>query len=123
MTNLISKAIANISSVLNQFQVKRFLAVVLVGFLVLTTNVANESGSKALTNRINQALDQNDSQRPKTTGEWNREARETEGAPGERLKRIAGQSAEAVKDFGSLYPDTAERSANAEQGKPTWAGK
>ncbi|WP_414588313.1 hypothetical protein [Scytonema sp. PCC 10023] len=122
MTNLISKAIANISSVLNQFQVKRFLAVVLVGFLVLTTNVANESGNKGLTNRINQALDQNDSQRPKTTGEWNKEARETEGAPGERAKRIAGQSAEAVKDFGKLYPDTAKTSANADPDYPAHAG-
>lgn len=123
MTNLISKAIANINSLLNQFQVKRFVAVVLVGFLVLTTNVSHESGNKALTNKINQALEQDDSQRPKTTGEWNKEARETEGAPGERLKRIAGQSAEAVKDFGKVYPDTAQRSANAQPENPSVSGK
>ncbi|NMG10726.1 hypothetical protein [Brasilonema sp. UFV-L1] len=115
MINLISRAVAHINSVLNQLQVKRFLAVVLAGFLVLTTNVANEGSSKAVTSKVNQALQQNDSQRPQTTGEWNKEARETEDAPGERLKRIAGQSAEAVKEFGSLYPDTARRSADSLQ--------
>jgi hypothetical protein len=57
-------------------------------------------------------IHQNDSDRPKTTGEWNREARETEGEPGERAKRIGKESAEAVKDFGSMYTDTAKRSAN-----------
>ncbi|BDA71343.1 unknown protein [Rivularia sp. IAM M-261] len=116
MTNLISSTISHISNVLKQFQVKRFLAVALVGFLLLTTNVAPEHGSnKALTNKIDELVHQDDSQRPKTTGDWNKEARETEDAPGERLQRIGKQTAEAVKDFGSVYPDTAERSANAEQ--------
>lgn len=116
MANLISSTISHISNVLKQFQVKRFLAVALVGFVLLTTNVAAEHGSnKALTNKIDELVHQDDSQRPKTTGDWNKEARETEDAPGERLQRIGKQTAEAVKDFGSVYPDTAERSANAEQ--------
>ena len=117
MTNLISSTISHISNVFKQFQVKRFLAVALVGFLLLTTNVAPErnTNAKALTNKIDELVHQNDSQRPKTTGDWNKEARETENAPGERLQRIGKQSAEAVKDFGSVYPDTAERSANADQ--------
>jgi hypothetical protein len=54
-----------------------------------------------------------DSERPKTFGEWNREARETEDAPGDRLERIAKESGEAVKEFGEMYPDTAERSGRA----------
>ncbi|MBD2777855.1 hypothetical protein [Iningainema tapete] len=115
MANLISKAIARISSVLNGFQVKRFVGVVLVGFLLLTTNAAPESTADAVTAKVKEVVNQNDSQRPKTTGQWNREARETEGNPGERVKKIAKESAEAVKDFGKLYPDTIERSANADQ--------
>ncbi|MBO3461981.1 hypothetical protein G7B40_029650 [Aetokthonos hydrillicola Thurmond2011] len=111
MTNLISKTIAGISNLFKELQVKRFVAVVLVGFLVLTTSIGSEHSSKAVTESVKSALNQNDSQRPKTTGEWNREARETEGAPGERAKRIVGQSAEAIKDFGSVYPDTAKRTA------------
>ncbi|MBW4605750.1 MAG: hypothetical protein KME22_00640 [Hassallia sp. WJT32-NPBG1] len=115
MTNLISKTIAQISNLLKELQVKRFLAVVLVGFLLLTTNVDQARSIKAVTEKIDEVVHQNDSQRPKTTGEWNKEARETEDAPGERLQKIATESAEAFKNFGSVYPDTAERSANAQQ--------
>ncbi len=115
MANLISSTISHISNVFKQFQVKRFLAVALIGFVLLTTNVAPQNSSKAITNKINEIVHQDDSERPKTTGEWNKEARETEDAPGERIQRIGKQSAEAVKDFGSVYPDTAERSANADQ--------
>ena len=114
MKNLISSAIAQVSSLLNQLQVKRFLAVVLVGFIFLTTNAQPSNGaSKAISDRINAVAHQNDSDRPKTTGEWNREAREINSSDGEgRLQRIAKESTEAVKDFGGLYPDTADRSAN-----------
>ncbi|MBW4592217.1 MAG: hypothetical protein KME46_04640 [Brasilonema angustatum HA4187-MV1] len=113
MINLISKAFAQINSLFNQLQVKRFFAVVLAGLLVLTTNVTNESSDKDLTNRVNQALERNSSDRPQTVGGWFKQARETEDAPGERAKRIAGQSAEAVKDLGKVYPDTAERTADS----------
>lgn len=110
MTNLISGAIAHISSLVKNFQVKRFLAIALVGFVVLTINVNSASANKAVTREIDNLVHQDNSDRPKTTGEWNKEARETKGAPGERLKRIGKESAEAVKDFGSVYPDTAKRS-------------
>lgn len=111
MTNLISSAIAHISALLKEFQVKRFVAVVLVGFLVLTTSVNAERGAQAVTKKIDQAVHKDGSDRPKTTGDWNKEARETEDAPGERAQRIVKESAEAVKDFGSLYPDTIKRTA------------
>ena len=114
MKNLISSAIAQVNSLLNQLQVKRFLALVLVGFIFLTTNAQpSNATSKAISDRINTVAHQNDSDRPKTTGEWNREAREINSADGEgRLQRIAKESTEAVKDFGGLYPDTADRSAS-----------
>lgn len=115
MTRLFSGAIAQLSAFLSAFlhglQAQRFLAVVLVGFLFLTTNVSPEKVSKAVTQRVNDVVHQNDSDRPKTTGEWNREARQTEGKPSERGERIAKESGEALKEFGELYPNTAERSA------------
>lgn len=109
MTNLISNAIASINGFFKEFQVKRFMAVVLVGFLVLTTGVNTDRNAQAVTKRVEQAVRQDTSDRPKTTGEWNREARQTEDAPGKRVQRIAKESAEAVKDLGSVYPDTAKR--------------
>lgn len=119
MKNLISRAIAHINSFLNELQVKRFLAVVLVGFLLLSTNVAPESSNPAAAKIIDELVHQepNDSQRPKTVGDWQKEARETKDAPGERLQKIVGESAEAVKDFGGLYPDTAKASAKGLEGK------
>ena len=119
MKKLITSAIANITSFFNQLQVKRFVAVVLVGFLLLTTNVARGSNNSAAANKIDELVhqDQNDSQRPKTVGDWKQEARETKGDPGERLQKIVGESAEAVKDFGGLYPDTAKASVKELQGK------
>ncbi len=115
LVSLFSRAICALSTLLNQFQIKRFLPVLLVGFLLLTTNTDLRRGEPSLTQQLGEVVRRNDSDRPKTTGEWQQEARETEGAPGERLQRVAKESAEAVKDFGSLYPDTAERSTRALQ--------
>ncbi len=111
MTNLISYAIGYLSSLFKGLQVKRFLAVVLVGFLVLTTNITSGYSNQNLGERVRQQVEQNDAQRPKTTGQWNREARETEGSPGERLGRIGKQSAEAFKEFGSGYVEGAKETA------------
>jgi hypothetical protein len=111
MKNLISRATAHITSLINGLQVKRFLAVVLVGFILLTTNVDSKQNNKALTKQVREQAEQIDSVRPKTTREWYKEARETEDSPGERLQNIAEESAQAVKEFGSLYPDTAKRTA------------
>ncbi len=111
MTNLISHAIGHLSSLFKGLQVKRFLAVVLVGFLVLTTNMTSGYSNQDLGQRVRQQVEQNDAQRPKTTGQWNREARETEDSPGERLQRIGKQSAEAFKEFGSGYVEGAKETA------------
>jgi len=111
MKNLISRSTAHITSLINGLQVKRFFAVVLVGFILLTTNVDSGQNNKALTKQVREQAEQIDSVRPKTTREWYKEARETEDSPGERLQNIAEESAQAVKEFGSLYPDTAKRTA------------
>ncbi|MBD1843360.1 hypothetical protein H6F89_08090 [Cyanobacteria bacterium FACHB-63] len=74
-----------------------------------------QPGTQNLMGKIKQDLQNDTSDRPKTTGEWNREARETSGNLGERLNRIGKETGEAVKDFGQMYPDTAERSGDALQ--------
>jgi hypothetical protein len=110
MINLIGKAFSYISSLLNKFQVKQFLAVALVGFVLLTTNVNTGRGQSATFKQINDKAHQIDSERPKTTREWQKEARETEGDLGDRLQNITEESGQAVKEWGGLYPDTAKRS-------------
>jgi hypothetical protein len=111
MKNLISRATAHITSLINGLQVKRFLAIVLVGFILLTTNVDSGQNNKALTKQVRKEAHKIDSVRPKTTNEWYEEARETEDSPGERLENIAEESAQAFKEFGAIYPDTAKRTA------------
>ncbi|RCJ30579.1 hypothetical protein A6770_21040 [Nostoc minutum NIES-26] len=111
MTNLITRTVAHINSSLNKFQVKRFFAVVLVGVLVLTTNIAFGDSNKALGERVREKVEQNDAQRPKTTGQWYKDARETEGNPGKRLEKIGQQSGEALKEFGSGYVKGAKETA------------
>ncbi|MEH2114620.1 hypothetical protein [Nostoc sp.] len=112
MTNLISRMISHISSLLKGFQIKSLLTVVLAGFLMLTTNVGYGHNDKALGERVREQVQQDDSQRPKTIGEWNKEARETEGSPGKRLQKIGEESAEAFKQFGSGYVEGAQKTAS-----------
>ena len=112
MINLISRTIANISSLLKGLQVKSFLAVVVVGFLVLTTNVSDGPNDKGLKERVRQQVEQNDAQRPKTVGQWFKDARETEDSPGERLQKIGQQSGEAFKEFGGGYVKGAKETAS-----------
>lgn len=108
--NLISTAIDRISSLFKGLQVKRFLAVVLVGFVLLTANVDAGRSSKAYGSQVGSKADLNDPERPQTTREWKQEARETEDAPGERLQKIGQETGDALKEFGEMYQDTAKRS-------------
>ncbi|MFB2770883.1 hypothetical protein ACE1AT_16560 [Pelatocladus sp. BLCC-F211] len=124
MTNLISNAIARVSSLLKGLQVKRFLAVVMLGVLLLTTNTYITPGdNKVLGKEVRDRAHLNDTQRPRTTGEWQKEAEEVKGNPGERLKRIGEDSAEAFRDFGSGYVEGAKRTANQAKDSAVDAGK
>jgi hypothetical protein len=115
MFHLFSKAIAQLNSLINVFQLKQFFAVALVGLLFLAMPAETTRSNSDLGRRIDNVLEKSNSERPTTTGEWQQEAREVEGKPGERLKRIGEESKEAFKEFGGLYPDTAERSGEALQ--------
>jgi hypothetical protein len=111
MISLFSKAIAGINSFLKSLQVRQFFAVALVGAILLLAPAETTRNNPDLGRRIDNVLERSDSERPTTTREWQQEAREVEDKPGERLKRIGEESKEAFKEFGGLYPDTAERSA------------
>jgi hypothetical protein len=110
MINLISKAIVRISSILKIVRVKTFLATVLVGLIVLTSSV-NSTGNDRASNNINDKVFESNPERPTTTKEWYQKAQETEDSPVERVKEIGKESAQALKEWGSLYPETAEKSA------------
>ncbi|MEA5582158.1 hypothetical protein VB620_12500 [Nodularia harveyana UHCC-0300] len=111
MMNLISRTMNHINFLLQGVQIKSLLAVVLVGLMTLTTNVAFGQNNQVLKEQVRQDIQQDDSQRPKTIREWNQEARETEGSPIERMQKIGEESAEALTEFGSGYVEGAEKMA------------
>lgn len=46
--------------------------------------------------------------RPRTMGQWEAENESLEGQPGKQLKRIAKESADAVKNMAEIYPQNAK---------------
>jgi hypothetical protein len=110
MLTLISGLITKIGTVLKRLNVRQFLPIILVGVVLLTTEVVPDIASGKAIDRLERKLQQENPDRPKTTAEWQQQAREVEGKPGERIKRIGEQSADAVKEFGSMYPDVAKNS-------------
>jgi hypothetical protein len=112
MLSLIHGAFTQIGALLNKLHVKQFLSAILVGFVLLNTKVGPDLASQGAIDRLDRKVQQENPERPKTTAEWQNQAREVEGKPGERLKRIGEQSADAVKEFGSMYPDVAKKSGN-----------
>jgi hypothetical protein len=110
MIHLIQSALAHVKAYISTLQLQRVVAVVLVGFLVLGASTGMERPNADMARGVDQVLQKENPDRPTTTGDWEREARETEGNTGERLKRIGEETKEAVKDWGKLYPDTAKRS-------------
>jgi hypothetical protein len=112
MREFIFKSIDKIALFLKQIHLDRALAIVMVGLSVLTTNIDPALSKQDAIGKIDKMLQQDDDpNRPKTTAQWQQQARETKGQPGEKLKRIGEQSADAVKEFGSMYPEVAKNSA------------
>lgn len=133
MMNWISNAIAHLNAFIKKIQVKSFLSVVLVGFLVFANHPNNvelpanniqsgKSTNKAAAERIKDIAHQNDSARPKTTGEFLEEAR-GDVPLNERLDNITRDSVEAFKDWGSEYVDMGKESANHLKNKTEEATK
>jgi hypothetical protein len=112
MKNLISSAIAQVNLLLKKFQVKQLLTVVWVGVLLLTTNLGIGNDNSILNKGTDKVVSPNDAQRPQTTKQWMNEAKEDVPLT-DRVGQIAEDSAEAVKDFGKMYQDTAKRSARS----------
>ncbi|MGF1589641.1 MAG: hypothetical protein ACFCU7_10420 [Pleurocapsa sp.] len=109
MIHLISQAINHINSLIKKIQVKSFLTTILLGAILLTNGVGSlATNSRSAADLVGSDVVENNPERPSTTREWRQEARRTEDAPLERAKEIGKETAEALKDFGKLYPDVAE---------------
>lgn len=111
MIHLISQAINHISTLLKKIQVKSFLTTVLLGTILLTSGVSSyATNGKSAADNIDSRVFESNSERPTTTRQWRKEARQTEDNPLERAKEIGQETAQALKEWGELYPDVADRS-------------
>lgn len=112
MQGLIFTAISNTLSVFKKTQVTRFLSIVLMGFLFLTTNVGLNQNDQSLGERMRERIQQVDqnTERPKTTGEWLDEV-EGDVPFGERVQNTIRDSKEAFSQFGKEYSVGAQESA------------
>lgn len=106
MKAMIFGSIARLISSLKQIRVEQVFSVVLVGFLFLTSNVASNQKSEALGKAVRDRIEATDqSNRPKTTGEFLDEAR-GDVPLDERVENITRDSVEAFKELGREYtPD------------------
>ena len=112
MRELIFGSIDQITSLLKKLHLNQALAIVMVGLMILTTNIDPGLSKQDALGKIDKMLQNDrDPNRPKTTAQWQQQARETKGKPGEKLARIGEQSADAIKEFGSMYPEVAKNSA------------
>jgi hypothetical protein len=105
MRAIFSTVAANATSFFKQFRLERLFSFVLVGFLLLTTSDAYLApNSRDLGNAMHQRLQQTDqnSERPKTTGEFLDEAR-GDVPLNERVRNITRDSAESLKQWGQEY--------------------
>ncbi len=111
MKKFVFESIDKIAFLLKKMYFNRASAIIVVGLLILATNIDPVLSKQDAIGKIDKMLEQDrDSNRPKTTAQWQQQARETKGEPGEKLKRIGEQSADAVKEFGSMYPNVAKNS-------------
>jgi cell division protein FtsL len=119
MTTL--KSLANpLKAFIKRITIQKSLAFLLAAVMLAVTLVPDAAkavqSTRTIQDKTENILQDDESNRPKTTREWRKEARETEGKPFERAQRIVKETADAVEDWAELYPDVAERSIPALEG-------
>ncbi len=112
MMAFISKTLTHIRTWLKTLKIQTNFLVAAIGILLVVTPATAAQSDRALGEAVERRADQTDqADRPKTMNEWKKEARATEGKPLKRLERIAKESGEAFKQFGSGYVEGAKKTA------------
>ncbi|MGB6015562.1 MAG: hypothetical protein WBG32_12595 [Nodosilinea sp.] len=76
--------------------------------ILLTANVVDAKQSASRQAHFdNEIPPAGDVGRPRTMNQWEAENEALEGQPGKKLKRIAEESADAVKNMAEIYPQNA----------------
>lgn len=100
-----AKKLGELSKALN---VQRAVAVAFIGLFLLTTSVDNADLPASTKTMLNDMIARGAEGRPVTSNQWKAENKALQGNPGERIERIAEESADAVGEMAEMYPDTAK---------------
>ncbi|MGF1518685.1 MAG: hypothetical protein ACFCVB_12895 [Nodosilinea sp.] len=89
---------------LNRIQWRQF-AVACSAVIILLTTSGVDARQPVKDAAAGQLSPTEDVGRPRTMGQWEAENKELQGKPGQQLKRIAEESANAVKNMAEIYPE------------------
>ena len=92
---------------LNRIQWRQF-AVACSAIIILLTASGVDAWQTVKDAASGQLPPTEDVGRPRTMGQWEAENEALEGQPGKQLKRIAEESADAVKNMAGIYPQNAK---------------
>ncbi|MGB3138854.1 MAG: hypothetical protein WBG38_03465 [Nodosilinea sp.] len=100
---------ATFKKVLHRFHWKQFAVVCSAVIVVLAASgVDAQQGTRGQVYTNSDLPPAGEVGRPRTMGQWEAENEALEGQPGEQLKRIAKESANAVKNMAEIYPQNAK---------------
>ncbi len=99
---------SKIRAAVKALQVRQFVAIALMGALLLTTSVDEANLSANAKARLNDIAAQGETGRPRTSGQWEARNEALQGNPGEQLKQIAEQTVDAVGEMAEIYPQNAK---------------
>ncbi|WP_017299084.1 hypothetical protein [Nodosilinea nodulosa] len=103
------KEILNVlKSALNRIHWKQFAVACSAIVILLTASGVDARQMTDKSGSYGELPPAGDVGRPRTTGQWQAENEALEGQPGKQLKRIAEESADAVKNMAEIYPQNAK---------------
>ncbi len=97
-----------LKAVLNRIHWKQFAVVCSAVVILLTANGVRADQTLGGRTSADELPPTEDVGRPRTMGQWEAESESLEGQPGKQLKRIAEESADAVKNMAGIYPQNAK---------------
>ncbi len=102
------KFFSTLKAALNSIQWKQFAVACSAIVILMTANGVRADQNPGGRTYGNELPPTQEVGRPRTMGQWEAENEALEGQPGKKLKRIAEESADAVKNMAEIYPQNAK---------------
>lgn len=108
MVNFVQNLFGAVAKLWQQWQMQRVVSAAFVAMLLLTTSVDTADLPASTKTMLNDMIARGEEGRPVTTGQWQSRNEALQGQPGEQLKQITSQSADAIDEMADIYPNNAK---------------